>query len=63
MQASLNSVEDRLKVLEQAVEELKLQLKTLKRRCPWYEEIAGSFADDQAFEEVIRLGREYREQS
>ncbi len=28
---------------------------------PWWKKIAGSFADDPAFDEAMRLGREYRE--
>jgi hypothetical protein len=28
---------------------------------PWWEKIAGSFANDPAFEEAMRLGREWRE--
>ncbi len=26
----------------------------------WWEEIAGTFADDPAYDEAMRLGREYR---
>ena len=28
---------------------------------PWWKRIAGVFADDPAFDEAMRLGREYRE--
>lgn len=28
---------------------------------PWWERIAGTFADSPAYEEAMRLGREYRE--
>ena len=28
---------------------------------PWWDRIAGRFENDMAFEEIIRLGREYRE--
>ena len=30
-------------------------------RQPWWEEISGSFANDPAFDEAMRLGREWRE--
>ena len=26
---------------------------------PWWDEIAGTFADDPAYDEAMRLGREY----
>lgn len=28
---------------------------------PWWERIRGTFKDDPAYEEAMRLGREYRE--
>ncbi|MBS1790638.1 MAG: hypothetical protein JST85_23170 [Acidobacteria bacterium] len=28
---------------------------------PWWESVVGAFADDDAFEEAMRLGRDYRE--
>lgn len=28
---------------------------------PWYEKIAGTFADDPIYDEAMKLGREYRE--
>ncbi|MGA2499433.1 MAG: hypothetical protein ABSH20_16960 [Tepidisphaeraceae bacterium] len=28
---------------------------------PWWEKIAGKFAGDPAYDEAMRLGREYRE--
>lgn len=27
---------------------------------PWWEQIAGTFADSSAYDEAMRLGREYR---
>lgn len=52
-----SSMEKRLSALEGEVERLKAQLD--KR--PWWEQIAGTFANDPMFEEAMRLGREYRE--
>ena len=28
---------------------------------PWLDQVFGSFADSEGFEEAVRLGREYRE--
>lgn len=52
-----SSMEKRLSALEQEVERLKAQLDTR----PWWEKVAGSFANDPMFDEAMRLGREYRE--
>ncbi len=52
----------RLAALEKTVEELKSQVTRfgpLSRR--WWAESAGRFAGDAVFDEIVRLGREYRE--
>ena len=33
----------------------------LKKTVPWWEEIAGTFADNLAFEEAVKLGNQYRQ--
>jgi hypothetical protein len=53
---------ERLEALEKTVAELKSELaktKTPTRR--WWAENAGRFAGDSAFDEIVRLGRAYRE--
>jgi len=50
-------LEDRVAALEAEVARLKRKLDSR----PWTEKIAGIFANDPAFEEAMRLGREYRE--
>ena len=50
---------DRVAALEADVGRLKRKLKIDSR--PWTEKIEGIFANDPAFEEAMRLGREYRE--
>lgn len=54
-------LENRIAVLEAEVALLKNKVEkksdTKKR---WWEEIAGTFADDPAYDEAMRLGREYR---
>ena len=52
-------LEDRVTALEAEVARLKKKLDKDSR--PWTEKIAGAFANDPAFEEAMRLGREYRE--
>ena len=53
---------DRVAALEAEVARLKERLDALEKpRDPWWKQIRGVFADDPAFEEAMRLGREWRE--
>ncbi len=55
-------IESRVAVLEAKVEQLQRKLEAVAPDAkPWWEHIVGAFADDPAFEEAMRLGREYRE--
>jgi hypothetical protein len=55
-------LEERVALLEMEVTELKRQLKQGdEMRVPWWDQVAGTFVDDPAFEEAMRLGRQYRE--
>lgn len=55
-------LEKRIASLETEVALLKNKVeKKVEKKKPWWEEIAGTFADDPAYEEAMRLGREYRE--
>jgi uncharacterized protein YukE len=59
---TLAQIEQRLTVLERAVEDLRAEM----NRSPaalnrWWRDYAGRFKNDPVFEEVVRLGREYRE--
>lgn len=55
------------KDLEERVALLEAQVGALRRGSvnsderPWWEKIRGRFKDDPAYEEAMRLGREYRE--
>jgi hypothetical protein len=53
-------IEARLFALETEVARLKAQQQT-SVETPWWEEILGSFANDQAYDEAMQLGRLYRE--
>jgi hypothetical protein len=57
------SVEERLAAVKKELAELKQQFDKAKSqsRVPWWEKIAGTFADSEDYEEAMRLGREYRE--
>ena len=54
-------LEKRISVLEKEVALLKEKVEQEnKPKKPWWEEIAGTFADDPMYDEAMRLGREYR---
>ena len=56
-------IENRIAVLEAEVALLKskAEKKVDTNEIPWWKQIIGTFADDPAHEEAMRLGREYRE--
>ena len=60
MGEELQLLEKRVSQLEQAVSLLKSQA-TGQSDQPWWERITGRFENDPAFDEIVRLGREYRE--
>ncbi len=55
------SVEARLAALEAEVARLKAKVEGTETGDPWTDVVFGAFANDPAFEEAMRLGREYRE--
>ena len=54
----MDTLEDRLKVVEAAIAELKEQ--NVRSEPNWIEQITGSFKDDPIFDEVLAYGREFR---
>jgi hypothetical protein len=56
-----SSLERRLEALEREVAELKLRLSTHHANGTWVDKVAGSMKQLPEFEEVVRLGREFRE--
>lgn len=58
----LAELERRLAALEKSVALLEERLtKALPEKGPWWVTEAGRFANDPVFDEIVRLGREYRE--
>ncbi len=55
-------LEARLATLEEEMVQVKRLLITKEEmpQMPWWDKIAGSFADDPDFDEAERLGREWR---
>jgi hypothetical protein len=51
----------RVEELEREVARLKQERNGADDERPWWERKAGTFEDDPGFEEMVRLGREYRE--
>jgi hypothetical protein len=59
---SAKEFELRLNALEAEVARLKKKIeKAESGDMPWWEKIAGKFANNPAYDEAMRLGREYRE--
>lgn len=53
-------LEQRVAVLEQNRAELKRRVSLSEAKNDWIKAVAGSMKDYPEFEEVVRLGREYR---
>jgi hypothetical protein len=52
----------RLSALERELAQIKRLLRSKSASAePWWERIAGVFEDDPAFEQAMKLGRQYRE--
>jgi hypothetical protein len=56
MTQKTRELERRLEQVERELAELKAALPPNGRQ-PWYRQIVGSFADDPAFAQIVRLGR------
>jgi hypothetical protein len=54
-------LEERVALLEAEVERLKHQIQKDPASLPWWEKIAGTFSENAAYDEAMKLGREYRE--
>ena len=54
-------LEERLQALERAVERLESQVRSADPMRRWWAEDAGRFKSDPVFDEIVRLGRKYRQ--
>jgi hypothetical protein len=54
-------LEERVTLLEAEVARLKHKVESASSPTPWWEKIAGTFADNSSYDEAMQLGREYRE--
>ena len=54
-------LEERITLLEAEVDRLKHKIDSNPAALPWWEKIAGTFAENSAYDEAMKLGREYRE--
>ena len=57
----MSTVEERLLALESEVQAVKQQLARMGKPRAWLDEVAGSMDEWPEFDEVLRLGREFRE--
>lgn len=58
-----SSYEQRLEALEREVAEIRRRLTSLPPNGNWVDEISGSMKQHPEFDEVVRLGREFRASS
>ena len=59
---TIEELTKRGEALEAALAELRAkQVPAPNGQRPWWEENVGRFANDPVFDEIVRLGREYRE--
>jgi hypothetical protein len=56
MSKAIEQLEARLERLEKELAEVKAAL-AAKPGVPWYRQILGDFAGDEAYAEIVRLGR------
>lgn len=54
-------IEERIAYLEAEVAQLKNKVENNLSSRPWWDKIAGTFTDNSAYDEAMRLGREYRD--
>jgi hypothetical protein len=58
--ATSSAVEDRLEAIEKTLAELQRKIEVQRPSAEWLNHVIGLFEDEPAFDDVIRLGREFR---
>lgn len=61
IQEQTSQLEQRVSTLETELLEIKQILaKSSEQKFPWWLKVAGSFEQDPTFDEVVKLGKEWR---
>ncbi len=55
-----SKTEQRLAELEKELATLRKKVDSLTNSTPWWERIAGTFADDPAYKQAMKLGKQFR---
>ena len=59
-----DKLERRIDALEREVHRIKSAIsRSRKRGRPWWEHLAGSFRDDELFDEIVKAGQEFRKRT
>ncbi len=58
---TLKELESRVAALEKEIERLRAHLPTAATQRHWWHDDAGRFANDPEFDEIVRLGKDYRD--
>ena len=56
----VQTIEERLTTLEHDMSQLMRQFRDARNGETWLDRVAGSFRDDDEFEEILRIGSEIR---
>jgi hypothetical protein len=59
--SDISAIEQRLAAVEQELSALKQNLGANGAKPDWLDRFVGAFKDDPAFDEISRLGHEYRQ--
>ena len=54
------TIDERLTAVEKELADLKKRVAHQEKDGSWIERIAGTFKDEPEFDEIVRLGREFR---
>ena len=58
---SLTVLEQRVAAVEKELAKLKQRVESPPAATSWIDQLAGTFKDDPEFDEIVKLGREFRE--
>jgi hypothetical protein len=59
----VQTIDERVSAIERSVRELQDRLDAMSGKSDWLSRLHGAFADYPEFDEVIRLGQEFRRAS